>query len=430
MRKIIRLNENDLLKIIKRVISEGKNDIKFELNFNYYRAVDRYGYELALPLATTKYNGIDVDFSFGSTAFNFTGGVKKERKIPGVLIPPVKVPITDFVFAAEQQFNPALVTPNQNLIEAINFSAKKLAKTLLEVYNKTKNKKSILDYLNEGFKIIGHADGSRPVKTNDLIASNHRNAGANSIYNGITNLYDRNTWLATTRARISYNLFVDEVLKNAASLSDIFDKSLLNSIDNILSLNEDGGRSNIEIVNHLSRDGSATNQIGPEYRRMEFKPKFNTEIQVEPEKNIPARTERYIEPGTKEGETQVPIFRGNEGLGTVPATQRQNPNIKGDLYWGVTEKTIKEFNIPIVKNNKFNGKSIVTGEIKGETMYVDGIDFGSINKSSSGVGGILFDTSGRLFVDMDTAKLFTEGKTKYYEIRYGGFAVTKSKYTR
>ena len=88
MRKIIRLNENDLLKIIKRVISEGKNDIKFELNFNYYRAVDRYGYKLALPLATTKYNGIDVDFSFGSTAFNFTGGVKKERKIPGVLIPP------------------------------------------------------------------------------------------------------------------------------------------------------------------------------------------------------------------------------------------------------------------------------------------------------------------------------------------------------
>lgn len=429
MRKIVRLTENDLLKIIKRVISENNGDIKFELDFKYYRRVDRYGYEIPQPLATIKYKGINVDFTFGSTAFNFTGGSKKERKIPPVTVPPVKVPISDFVFAADQQFNPALVTPNQNLIASLKISAQKLASILFDIYNKTKNKQSVLDYLNTGFKIIGHADGSRPIKTNSTIETDHRNAGAKSIYDGITNLYDRNTWLARTRARIAYNIFVDNVLTSAENLSPIFNKSFLNSIDSILSLTEDGGKSTIEVENHLNKNGTGTAETGPEFRRMEFKPQFKGEIQTEPEKNIPARTETYIEPGTKEGETQVPIFRGSGGLGTVPAMQLQNPGIKGDLYWGVSEKTIKEYNIPIVKDNKFNGKSVVPGEIKGNTIYVGGINFGDIAEEQSGGGGaILFTTTGRLFIDANTARVSTVGNTKYYEIRYGGFAITKSKY--
>ena len=195
-------------------------------------------------------------------------------------------------------------------------------------------------FIKNGFVVEGHADGSPPSKVTDKIKSDH----GGEAFDGITDLYERNNWLAEKRARNLFNLFINK-LENLEKWG--IDDEAKNYLINTLKLQENGGKSTLKIVNHLNTDGTVNKgEIGPQYRTMNFIPDFNETITLNREIKIkgPKKAillEKELQPEMikiyHDGK-KIDVFRTTDGKDTFIGVE----NLDG---------------IPKITNTTFDGSS-------------------------------------------------------------------------
>jgi hypothetical protein len=416
------LNEHDPLGwAVKNAVELGREGF-FQMDFSNW-AESMKGDLNFYQARGVIYNEQKFSLKFSSVLAGLGGGWKSKTTIPGTQKPPISVPGQTFTFNANNQFGNNLITPTSVVVKQLEEEAKRLVEIMNKVYlTNGRDKNAILKFLGNGFIIEGHADGSPPSFVDATITADHQNNGFNIVFDGITNLFQRNDWLATQRAKVSYNIFLNTIKNSAPRLAQVFtDKSLMDKIMGILKLNDNGGKSILRVVNHLNQDGSANPaEIGPTFRRMDFIPQLtssDSETTFEP---TPPKEKINLADGTYIGLLTLPIFRGQQDEKfSVPGVQLKMEGQPG-LFWGVDEETMIKYKniLPVITPTEFNGKSKVAAVISGRELIIDNIDMGTIYKASSANALEQYKTTGRLCVDRSLRRPQMYKEKKYYPVMF------------
>jgi len=249
----------------------------------------------------------------------------------------------------KESFGNSIITPTRMLDGIITVRAKMFRNNINKLFRDIKNfdakieetDKDIIEmFIKNGFVVEGHADGSPPSKVTDKIKSDH----GGEAFDGITDLYERNNWLAEKRAKNLFNLFINK-LENLEKWG--IDDEAKNYLINTLKLQENGGKSTLKIVNHLNTDGTINKgEIGPQYRSMNFIPDFNETITLNREIKIKEPVEskllkKELEPKEtkiKHNGKEIDAFRTTDGKYTYIGVE----NLDG---------------IPKITNTTFDGSS-------------------------------------------------------------------------
>jgi hypothetical protein len=270
-----------------------------------------------------------------------------------------------------QSFNPNMITINRQVTNSIRENAKNIVDTLLEIYKLRPETalSNIKKFLNKGFNLRGHADGSIPMETN-INNTDHANFGNGQLYGGNTTPNSRNRWLAEQRARNAYSIFMDELTKQ---LNKNFKRipEIIETVTKIFTIG--GGFTTLNIQDHLNSDGTAnTREQGAQFRRFEFNPTFNSNIPIEIETVTPGRTETKIIPGTKYGKTTLNLSEDLTAMGTIEGIVHFNEvglNTK-DEWWGVKEEDLVK--LPTINQGTFNGNTTFDAIVKNNIIGIDG----------------------------------------------------------
>ena len=244
-------------------------------------------------------------------------------------------------------------------------------------------------FIKNGFVVEGHADGSPPSKVTDKIKSDH----GGEAFDGITDLYERNNWLAEKRARNLFNLFINK-LENLEKWG--IDDEAKNYLINTLKLQENGGKSTLKIVNHLNTDGTVNKgEIGPQYRSMNFIPDFNETITLNREIKIkePKKAkllEKELEPETIEiyhNGKKIDAFRTTDGKDTFIGVENLDgiPKITNTTFDGSSKITVKnigndeilinDYKLGQLSSNTGRGKYLLITEKDACWCYIEELSY-------------------------------------------------------
>jgi hypothetical protein len=330
----------------------------------------------------------------------------------------------------KQRFNPNFVTPNEKVKKEIEDASKNFKTEVNKLFGKfgqiklaiedkgyslNTTEKEIIDTIfKDGFTIEGHADGSPPSKVNNRIKRDH----GGEAFGGITDLYERNTWLANNRAKNILTEFLNYLNNWEGNFLSGDTKSYL---INKLQLKENGGLSTITVVNHLNKDGSKNpSEIGEEFRKIEFKPLTLGDITIPINYTIPGTKDKVTKEGTKTG-TFTHEIQTDRGNYEVEILQMENPGLGGNLWWGVSKDDMDK--IPKINEGSVNGDSIVTifspdSDRVTPKIFANGVYFGQLAEGNTMIKGQATHVTkpGALFIDEDNSKIETYNGKKYIEL--------------
>ena len=286
-------------------------------------------------------------------------------------------PKFEFKSDIRQSFGNSIITPTPSLNKIINIKAKNFRNNINKLFRDIKNfdakieetDKDIIEmFIKNGFVVEGHADGSPPSKVTDKIKSDH----GGEAFDGITDLYERNNWLAEKRARNLFNLFIN-MLENLEKWE--IDDEAKNYLINTLKLQENGGKSTLKIVNHLNTDGTINKgEIGPQYRSMNFIPDFNETITLNREIKIKEPKKAKLLKKELEPET-IKIYHNGKKIDAFRTTDGK------DTFIGVENLD----GIPKITNTTFDGSSEIYIGTKNDIFGINNYILGPI-RPTGGLG--------------------------------------------
>jgi hypothetical protein len=400
---------------IKKTYIVEQNSPPFKIDFKNFGQFE--------PMATNvEYNGQRFKFSLGTMVFNALGPSKTQVIKPGEPKFDTDIPKYEIEIFGGQGFNPNFVTPNEETKKKIKEDSKRLVDEISEIYNFNKNIDDVIKFLGNGFLIEAHADGSVPLATrkNRDVVADHKKYSSAGLYGGTKDLYDRNSWLAKKRGENVYRLFINNT---SNYLYETFGKNeeLIDLVNSTLLPKSSGGKSDLTIVNHLNKDGSANpSEIGVEFRKIVFTPRFD----VSPIKKQIGLTEPKVEdkidPGTFQGIIDIPVMRGTTD-DTIIGLQLKDEAFAGSLWWGISETEYEKNKeiIPWISDSEFNNKSAVTGKIENNVLSIENISFGEMGSNKADKTKP-YSSSGRICINGAGGKIRTYQGEKYYEVRYFG----------
>ena len=394
-------------KIIRTYLNE-QTSATFTANFSNWPNDDTVG--------NVTYDNEKLFVNVFTTSSRFLGPQTIEKEIPAEESKEYKKPGSKEISIEGQSFQPNLVSIDEQTINSLKQSAGSLVETLKDIHDfDPKNSLSnITKFLNKGFRLEAHADGSVPTATmkNRDVVRDHRLYSKKGLYGGERTPYKRNEWLAKSRGLNAYRIFLNE-LKNLVYKS-FNDEKIIDKILEILSLGT--GYTTFKVVNHLNQDGSQNpSEIGPQFRKFDMIQTFLVDIPIEKTKTTPGRTEKVREKGTEEGIVKLPIEFGGENF--VEVYQAEDEAIKGSVWFGISKSDMESGKIPKIGKGEFNGNQKVNGQITNGNIYIDDFNFGRL-KETSGNKDEHSVAPGLLCIDMTNNNPRIFGEKEYFQLRY------------
>jgi hypothetical protein len=352
----------------------------------------------------------------------------KETKtiIPGYTKEKTIIPKFEYTTIQGQSFRDNFIGIDKNVTNSLIQNARELNKTFREIYQlkPTEALENIKKFLNRGFELEGHADGNIPSATR-LNQTDHANFGNGQLYGGNTTPNSKNTWLAEQRARNAYNIFMKELSRLLKTT--FYDNSeIIELITNILTIG--GGYTTLNVVDHLNQNGTRNSrEIGPEYKRFEFKPTFKTNIPIPISTFVPPTEKIEVEKGDEVGNVSIYLYEYNQDI-LIPGMVYFDNNLfsQNDKWVGVTKDVLEKYKIPILSDGKLNGSPTHRAMIDENMRATIGdLQFGTFDRKRVSDATNLAQAAGPLIhnTTINSARKVIEGVT-YYKVSYANLIIS------